>query len=77
MTTSATSLTPCSDLHFAVVEHLRSWLTEDWPLLQEMKRKDGKLDGVTLRRIAMSYAVNRGIGAKGQEGDTHAEGLAR
>ena len=25
----------------------------------------------------MSYAVNRGIGAKGQEGDTHAEGLAR
>ena len=47
MTPSATPLTPCSDLHFAVVEHLRSWLTEDGPLLQEMKRKDGKLDGVT------------------------------
>ena len=66
-----------NELYYAVVEQVRSWLVEDGPLIQEIKRKAGKLDGRTLRRIAMSYAVNRGIGKKGKDGDTHAEGFAR
>lgn len=63
-----------SDLFWAVVEHVRSWIGQDGPLRRAIVAK-GKLDGVTLRRIAITYNVNRGIRAKEAGGD--AEALAK
>ena len=63
-------------LYWAVVEHVRGWLGEDGAFRRAIDEKKGKLDGVTLRRIAVIYNVNRGIRAKEPHGDTHANALA-
>jgi len=63
-------------LYWAVVEHVRGWLGEDGAFRQAIEQKEGKLDGVTLRRIAVVYNVNRGIRAKDPQGDKHADRLA-
>jgi hypothetical protein len=66
-----------NDLYWAVVEHVRTWLRDDGPFIQEIKRGNGALNGRTLRRIATTYKVSRGIPRGGADGDTHAEALAR
>ncbi|MET4085626.1 hypothetical protein [Bradyrhizobium sp. S3.5.5] len=64
------------DLFWAVVDHVRTWLGEDGPFRHAIERQNGRLDGVTLRRIAIVYNVNRGI-RKGEAGvDIHANALA-
>ncbi len=69
-------LTPKSDLYWAVVEHVRTWLGEDGPFRQIIDAKNGELDGSTLRRISIIYNVNRGIKAKEGNIDAHADALA-
>ena len=71
---------PSSDhqeLYWAVVEHVRTWLGDDGPFIQAIKSRNGALDGITLRRIAINYNVSRGIRARTEKGDTHAEALAQ
>ena len=59
-------------LYLAVVEHVRGWLGEDGAIRSAIENNEGNLDGLTVRRIAIIYNVNRGIRAKEAEGDTHA-----
>jgi hypothetical protein len=65
------------DLFWAVIEHVRTWLGEDGPFRHAIERQNGRLDGITLRRIAIVYNVSRGI-RKGEAGvDIHANALAQ
>jgi hypothetical protein len=75
--TISTATEQQEDLYWAVVEHVRTWLSDDGPFIQSIKRMNGVLDGVTLRRIAINYNVSRGIRGKGEDGDAHAVALAQ
>jgi hypothetical protein len=66
-----------TDLYWAVVDHVRSWLSEDGAFRWVIDEKDGELDGVTLRRISMIYNVSRGVRADKSGTDKHAHALAR
>ena len=73
----ANSTTRDDLLYFAVLEHIRTWLGGDGPLVEALKKNRGKLDKYALRRIARNYNVSRGIGAKGKAGDIHAKALVK
>lgn len=66
-----------SDLFWAVVEHTRTWIAEDGPFRLVVEKQNGRLDGATLRRIAIAYNVSRGVNKRDPEKDTSSDAIAR
>lgn len=66
-----------SDPYWAVVEHARTWIAEDGPFRLVIEKQNGRIDGVTLRRIAIAYNVSRGVNRRDLKADTSAEAIAR
>lgn len=65
-----------SDLYYAVVEHVRSWLSEDGGFRAAIDDAEGRINGYQVRRISIIYNVSRGLTAGNGNGDQAANDLA-